>query len=44
MKKVELCLDLRQVKDSVLRRAKKTSGEEGSEGTSGHRIRKETHW
>lgn len=44
MKKVELCLDLRQVKDSVLRRAKKTSGEEGSEGTSGHRIRKETHY
>ena len=35
MKKVELCLDLRQVKDSVLRRAKKTSGEEDRRGLQG---------
>lgn len=35
VKKAELCLDLRQGKDSVSRRVKEDSGEEGSEGTSG---------
>lgn len=43
VKKVELCLDLRQAKDSVLRRAKKTVVRRDQRGL-GYRIRKETHY